>query len=437
MTNKSNRIHHGFLIVIACCAMSLTCSITWNTAGIFFVPILKEFGIPRGSLAFYLTIVSASAMIFLPFAGQLLARYDARKLLSIFVMVNAIAVGSMSTFTSVYHFYIGGVFLGISQAFFLYIATPTMITRWFKVRTAFFIGVCMAFSGVGAIIFNPIGGYIIATLGWRAAYLTFGLIIALIVFPLVALFIRNSPADIGLKAYGESDEVNTNIKENNKIETNSSASIYNGVPVSVAVKTSAFIVLLLFLASVALFTDINVYYPSIVTSLGQGAVVASTVGSASMFGVLVGKVVLGWLNDKSIVGGILFSGISGFVGVAMITFLGTHNPTFFLIGAFLYGFGFAQATVESPVLTRKIFGDRYFTQIYSIVMMFYAGASAVGQSLYGYIADFNHGSYIIPLFMVMGLAVAFSVFGITAYSLRKRISYHEPNVNSIAKSIAK
>lgn len=427
-TQNSNRLHHGFLIVIACCAMSLTSSITWNTAGIFFVPILNEFGVPRGSLALYLTFVSFSAMLFLPFAGQLLSKYDARKLLSTFVLINALAVGAMALYTNVYHFYVGAVFLGISQAFFLYIATPTMITRWFKVRTGFFIGLCMAFTGVGAIIFNPIGGYIIATMGWRSAYIVFGLIIAFLVFPLVALFIRSYPSDIGIKAYGEldSDDISKNQAE-------MKPSVLNGVPVSKAIKTPAFIILLLFLASVALYTDINVYYPSIVTSLGQGAVVASTVGSASMFGVLVGKVILGWLNDKSVVGGILFSGISGLFGVGMITFIGTHNATFFLIGAFLYGFGFAQATVQSPILTRKIFGERYFTQIYSIVMMFYAAASAVGQSLYGYIADFNNGSYVIPLFMVMGLAVAFTIFGITAYFLRKRILFDETNPTSITQ----
>ncbi|ACL18372.1 Sugar phosphate permease [Desulfitobacterium sp. LBE] len=419
MNAASNRLHHAFLIVVACCAMSLTCSITWNTAGIFFVPILQELGVPRGSLALYLTIVSFSAMLFLPAAGQLLVKFNARKLLSVFVLINAVAVGAMSTYTSVFHFYIGAVFLGVSQAFFLYIATPTMITRWFKARTGFFTGLCMAFTGIGAIIFNPIGGYIIATLGWRSAYLAFGLFIGVVVFPLVALLIRNDPRDMGLLPYGEksSAEASGNGPEGKY------APVITGVPVSVAVKSSAFYVLLLFLASVALFTDINVYYPSIVTSLGQGAVVASTVGSASMFGALVGKVVLGWINDKSVVGGILFSGISGVAGVAMITFIGTHNATFFLIGAFLYGFGFAQATVQSPVLTRKIFGDRYFTQVYSIVMMFYAAASAIGQSLYGYIADFNGGSYIIPLLMVMGLAAAFTIFGITAYSLRKSIAF--------------
>jgi len=252
-TQNSNRLHHGFLIVIACCAMSLTSSITWNTAGIFFVPILKEFGVPRGSLALYLTFVSFSAMLFLPFAGQLLSKFDARKLLSTFVLINALAVGSMALYTSVYQFYVGAVFLGISQAFFLYIATPTMITRWFKVRTGFFIGLCMAFTGVGAVIFNPIGGYIIATMGWRSAYIAFGLIIALLVFPLVALFIRSYPSDIGLKAYGESDSADIS-----KNQANMKPLVLNGVPVSKAIKTPAFIILLLFLASVALYTDINV-----------------------------------------------------------------------------------------------------------------------------------------------------------------------------------
>ncbi|MHB8074764.1 MFS transporter [Desulfosporosinus fructosivorans] len=409
---NTNRFHHGFFIVLACCAMSLTSSITWNTAGIFFVPVIKDLGILRGSLALYLSVVSFTTMFFLPIAGQLIYRFDARKVLSIFVIINATTVASMSTFTHVYHFYIAAVFLGLSQAFFLYIATPTLINKWFKVRTGFFTGLCMAFTGIGAVIFNPLGGYLISTYGWRAAYLTFGVIMLVLVLPPVVLFIRNSPSDMGLQQYGYT-KVD---QEKDKAQLKDT-----GVPVSVAVKSSAFFVLLFFLGSIALYTDINVYYPAYATSLGKGVAIASTIGSASMFGSLTGKVILGWLNDRTTVGAILFAGISGFIGVALITFVGPYSSALLLVGAFLYGLGFAAAMVQSPILTRKIFGTRHFSQVYSVVMMVYSFASAVGQSLWGFIADANGGSYKIPLIMIMGLAVSFVIFGISAYALRKRV----------------
>ncbi|MGV8059693.1 MAG: hypothetical protein AB2L12_16985 [Smithellaceae bacterium] len=112
MTEK--RFHHAFLIVVACCAMSLTVSITWNTAGIFFPPVLKEIGMMRGALALYLTGVAAVSSLFLPVAGRLMKGGNVRLILSIFVLINALTTCAMSTFTSVYHWYIASVFLGVS-----------------------------------------------------------------------------------------------------------------------------------------------------------------------------------------------------------------------------------------------------------------------------------------------------------------------------------
>ena len=36
------------------------------------------------------------------------------------------------------------------------------------------IGICVAASGLGGMIFNPIGGWIIGEWGWRMAYYVFG-----------------------------------------------------------------------------------------------------------------------------------------------------------------------------------------------------------------------------------------------------------------------
>ncbi|SCM81907.1 Major facilitator superfamily MFS_1 [uncultured Sporomusa sp.] len=420
VTKETGRFHHGFLIVLACCAMSLTTSITWNTAGIFFVPIVNELGMLRGSLALYLSIVSFTTMLFLPIAGQLLYRFNVRKLLSLFVIMNAVTIAAMSACTNVYHFYIAAVFLGMPQAFFLYIASLTLINNWFDKRAGFFTGLCMSFTGIGAILFNPLGGYIIATLGWRAAYLAFGAILVILVLPPVALFIRKHPSDMGLRPYGYAESTAAKVEKGLRD---------TGVPISVAVKTPAFFILLLFLGAIALYTDMNVYYPDYATSLGNGVAIASTIGSASMFGSMTGKILLGLINDKSTVIAILFAGLTGLSGVALLTYVGPHNPVFLLVGAFLYGIGHATAIVQSPILTKKIFGTRYFSQVYSVVMMIYSFASAVGQSLWGFIADANGGSYEIPLLMIMGLAVSFTIFGISAYILRKNVPQKDTSVS--------
>ncbi|MGV8059249.1 MAG: MFS transporter [Smithellaceae bacterium] len=411
MTAK--RFHHAYLIVIACCAMSLTSSITWNTAGVFFPPVLKEIGMMRGALALYMTGIAATTAVFLPFAGKLLKGNNVRLILSVFVLVNALTTCAMSTFTSVYHWYIASVFLGLSQAFFLFVATPTLINRWFAEKQGFFIGLCFSFTGIGAVLFNPLAGYVIANYGWRPAYLTLGLIMALLFFP-VALFIRANPEDIGLKPRGFDK-----VAAANPVGTLDER--VTGVSVAEAFKSKSMIFLVFYCFTLALFTDLNVYLPSYAKSLGMGVAIVSTIGSATMLGALTGKIGGGALNDKTVFGAVGLSALSGAVGTALMLFLGPTYPVFLLIGGFFYGVTYSMVTVQTPQLVKKIFGLREFPQTLSIVMMILSISSALGQSLWGFVTDWRSGDYTLSFLLVIACAVICGAAGIIAYILRKKL----------------
>jgi MFS family permease len=409
---KTSGFHHAFLIVVASCAMASCGAIVWNCAGIFMVPVTNDLGISSGMFSIFLSIQSVAQSLLFPIIGSIMARTNARILLSICVMITAIALGAMSTFTSVIQFYIAAVFLGTTGPLVM-VCVPTLIYRWFSVQNGFYIGLCSAFTGIGAIILNPLGGYIIANYGWRIAYLFFAAFIAFIIFPLVALFIRDYPSEKGLKPYGYTEET-TSDHINPDVDT--------GVSFSAAIKSSPFFILIIFAIACGFSNAFIVHLPAYADSIGKDISIGAAIASFSMVGLLLGKIALGYLSDKTVIGALIVCGLCGFTGVSLMMFLGPGKSNMLLLGAFIFGICLSAPAVQTPLLVNKIFGIRQFTQIYSVIIMIFGLAQAVAQTLWGFIADAMGGSYFIPLSIALGIALTITAAGSAAYKARNKLA---------------
>jgi len=132
---------------------------------------------------------------------------------------------------------------------------------------------------------------------------------------------------------------------------------------------------------------------------------------------------LGYLNDKTVIGTLIACGLCGFTGVGLMMFLGPGKTNMLLLGAFIFGICSSTPAVQTPLLVNKIFGIRQFTQIYSIVIMIFSLAQAVGQTLWGFVADAMGGSYFIPLSIALGLAVTITAAGTMAYKARNKLTF--------------
>ena len=193
--------HYAYLIVAAGIVIAgIPCALVLSCAGIFFTPVSEYFGVARASFTMYFSILNLAMMFMLPVAGKLMSRFDTRAVLSAAVALDGIALVVMSRFTAVWMFYIAGVALGIGTAPLIYLAVPTLINAWCKKKVGFFVGLCMAFTGIGGVVFNPLGTALISsgTEGWRMGYLVFGLIVLIVALPFTFLVVRSKPADKGL-----------------------------------------------------------------------------------------------------------------------------------------------------------------------------------------------------------------------------------------------
>jgi len=250
----------------------------------------------------------------------------------------------------------------------------------------FFIGLCSAASGVGGVLFNPLGGYLIEEYGWRTTYLIFGVVILLVVTPLLGLLLRDYPAEKGLAPFG-GEEQKTDAPK-------------TGTPYAVAVKLPVFYALIVFALLMISVSTLNLFLPAYVTSAGYTVEQSSFTASAIMLGVTVGKVALGLINDKSSLAGVFTStglGVLGFVFLLM----GSEGIALMTIGGFLFGWAYAGVTVETALLVRTVFGSKDYSQIFSNISVALALGGAVMAGGWGYWSDFVDFKFILTTGIVL------------------------------------
>ncbi|WP_350454827.1 MFS transporter [Slackia heliotrinireducens] len=409
-SNTSPRFHYGFLIVFAICAICMTTvTLSFNTAGIFYTPVSEELGIGTGVFGTYMTVQYLAMAISMIVGGKVLHRFDARIVLTVCVLMVSVGLLAMSTYHALWQFYASAVIIGAANSILLYLMVPTMIDRWFKERVGFFVGLALAFTGIGAIIFNPVGGFFIENYGWRVGYLAFGLISACVGLPCAFFIIRDRPAQKGMLRFGETLE---------QVEEDASPEL-SGFTFTQAIRTPALYLCGLYAAMMDVGITLNYYLPSYVGTLGYEVLVTSTVASSVMVGQMAGKLVLGWINDHSVKMGVTCAVTCGIVGIALMTFFGWVGLWVLYIGGFLFGVFFAGATVTTSLMTRGIFGSKDYARIFSVVATVATLSSAFSSGIWGALIELT-GGYTTMLYVGMaGMLITYFI-GYSALASGKR-----------------
>lgn len=383
-------------------------AIVFNVWGIFIVPVTSELNVATNQFTFYVAIIFLAAAVMAPFMGNLLEKFDIRLVGTVSVGLCALGVLLGTCYTEVWQFYLSGLMEGLGIIALNFLLIPTLINRWFTANNGLLLGICMSMTGVGGATWSFVGGLIIASLGWRAAYLILGIVAATAMLATL-LCIRSRPHEVGLQPYGHRDDK----------QAEGSEALRRGVPREVAFGSAAFVLLLITAALLNLTCQAGQYFPPYVYYLdSQGILDVGTIGvvmAASTASVCLQasaatcKVLMGFVADRSLSLSIIICCGGGFLGLSLIWLVGPVSVAAIYVGAALYGLIFAAIDVLAPTIGRYLFGPREYTRIYSRVTCAVNIAGAVGVTLlatlsdYGWAVAFESALAMIALALILGL----------------------------------
>ncbi|MDT0349638.1 MFS transporter [Pseudonocardia charpentierae] len=198
----TRRIHPAWWAAAATFLALLGAAAFRATPSVMIEPLRAEFGWSIGTISAALSVNLALFGITAPFAAALMERFGVRRVVSIALLMVATGSGLTVFMTASWQLVmLWGVIVGLGTGSMAMALVATVVGRWFVARRGLVSGILTAASATGQLIFLPTIARIVLADGWRAASLTIS-VCALAVIPVVLLFLRERPADLGELPYG-------------------------------------------------------------------------------------------------------------------------------------------------------------------------------------------------------------------------------------------
>ena len=393
---KISKFFYGYIIVLACFLIQGIGVGTFVAFGVFFKPLLVEFGWSRA------TISGASSLAFLlmGFLGILSGNLNDRFGPRIVMAVTGVFYGSghflLSQLNSVWQLYLFfGVVAGIGLSS-IDVIPLTTTARWFVRRRGMMTGIVKVGTGAGQLIMPLLASIFIIDCGWRYAYIFIGIIVLVFVIGSGQL-LRRDPGQMGQLPDGF-----------RKIAMGERDTSESGLSLEEALRTGQFwmVCVISFLAGYSMLT-IMVHIVAHATDIGveqiKSAGVLSTIGGVSMVGRLSTGIAIDRIgNTKSMI-------ICFILLIASFFWLLAAEEMWMLyLFAMLYGVahgGFF--TVLSPIVA-ELFGIVSHGALFGVVAFSLTIGGAIGPVLAGLIFDIA-GSYQ-PVFLILAGAGSAGLF---------------------------
>jgi len=165
---------YGWRIVAAAFVILFTAYGAQYCFGVFFAALLDEFRWSRAGLAGVFSLYAFGyCLVGFP-AGRLTDRWGPRAVVSTGAVFLGAALACMALVRRLWEPYvIYGVIgaLGMGTA---YVPCHSTVLKWFARRRGLAVGIASAGASLGTFALPPLAHRVVAEIGWRAAYVVFG-----------------------------------------------------------------------------------------------------------------------------------------------------------------------------------------------------------------------------------------------------------------------
>lgn len=404
---KTKKIHYGWYILAACFLLNMTVhTMVMQMGSLYTVPMYQDLQVPRTLLALQSVLMAVAAVITAPIWGKIYKTKDARWVLTLCTVMTALCTigrGFMPNIAAILALTaVKGVFFAGNSV----LPISILLTAWFQKKRGFAISVASLGISVGSVIFSPVVEKLISTYGWRTSDKIVGLIMLVVMLPITLFIVRSTPKSKGLRPYGaqETAAAAANAGAANK-------PVLTGMTVAEARRSPLLYIFLVAVFGMTFATGAALQLPAYLTDIGYDSAVAAGVVSAYSAVAILGKLALGFVNDKfgEKAGSVYICG-AGILAFACFIFA---QHKLFLLGLILFwGLGSGITSIMPTLLTSKIFGNRDYGPIYGMVVSVNRFGGVIGNVLVSFLFDLTKDYTIIwPLCLVcMALTLVAIIF---------------------------
>jgi MFS family permease len=196
------RPHYAYVAAAIAFVLMIVAAGVRSGPTMFIAPLEHEFGWSPATISAAIGINIVLFGLVGPFAAAVMERFGLRRTLVSALALMGVAAGASCFMTHPWQLLVSwGFLVGLGTGTVGIVLGATIVNRWFETNRGTVMGVLTASSATGQLLFLPFFGVLIARAGWRAEVLVIGAI-CLGLIPVVLLFLREYPADVGVPPLG-------------------------------------------------------------------------------------------------------------------------------------------------------------------------------------------------------------------------------------------
>ena len=397
--STTGRTYYGWRIVaVAFLTHCLNVGCVFYSFGVFFTPLIAEFGWTRAQISWGFSSVSIVGALWSPLVGRMVDRHGPRGSQVFGALVLGGTFMLLSTVDSLLEYYVlMALCVSLGSTALGPIPSNSAVAGWFMRRRGRALGLATAGISMGGVVFVPLAQTLIQALGWRQAFVALGaLVIGVGVAP-IAFVMRKPPVDLPpeerMPAGGGGGELDFEIEHS--VTARDAVRDPNFWLIASAFSLTVMGLSAVLLHQVPLLIDMGVAPASAALALGATAGVG-VVGKLG-FGALLDRV-----EQRRVIVGCFLAQAAGLL---LLPF--AHVPALLVLYVVVYGYSMGgNATLQATVLG-ECFGRRHYGAIAGRMGPIIVFAQAVAVPLVGWLRD-RTGSYVpaIAVIEVMTLAAA-------------------------------
>ena len=399
MDDNKAQFFYGWYVAIGCTLIYFfTNAMTLFVPQTLFPRLMEEFGSNEAEISLTVTITLLFASLFAPFAGMLIDKFGALRIMRIGIVLMAVTYSLYSFSDSISDLYRLHFLLAIGLVLSGLVVNVIIVSNWFVKHRGKVIGMLVASSSLGGAILPLMISPIVndPELGWRWGFGLLSILFWLFAVIPAYTFIKEKPSNLGLFPDG--------LPKILEPSDNGMAS----VTLLTALKSRALWCLgigsaCLWFSIQGLNSQITIFFEQEAAFSPQQAVFLF---STLFWFSFIGKFAFGAISDtvpKRTV--LLITSIILFLGTLLLFDFNsnqislTKNPTKLGLFTVVFGLGFGGSFSMIQLVAVEIFGPAYLGRILGIITFVDGMGAALGTNLLSQIKT-DTGSYLLPFSIV-------------------------------------
>ena len=392
LENRKPKFFYGYIVVATTFCIMVMAGGIWIIFGVFFEPMLTEFGWTRAMLSGAVSLRIFLATLLGIAGGRLTDKFGPRPITTVCGLFLGLGFFLMSRISTIWQLYlVYGVITSVAMSG-LWVPMISTVSRWFVKRRGMITGIVLSGMSLGSIIMPPLATWLITTYGWRTSYTIVGLI-AMIVIISAAQFVKRDPTKIGQLPDGR-----------NEVEVKSLDLPAKNLSLREAIHTRQFWTLCavfgcLWFSAMAIWVHIVIH----AIDLGISAISAANI-LAIMGGVgIASRILTGSLADKIGYKPALLIGFT-LMSASFLWLLVAKELWALNLFAIIFGVGIAGLSVLEAPLIARLFGLGSLSVIMGSVEFASTTLSTPSSIVAGYIFDIT-GRYQLAFLICVGVSI--------------------------------